>query len=314
VYTYDRQTNTVKLVSHTSTGSSGNNYTSNPVISADGRYVAFSSTASDLVANDSNGIYGGDVFVWDRQTDQVNLVSRTNTGNSGNNSSISPVLSGDGTYLVFTSYANNLVTGDLNALTDVFGAQISRAPTIALPGSTLTYVENNPATVLDSSATVIDTDSPNFNTGNLTVSFAANGTAADRLAILDQGTSAGQVGVSGSNVTYGGTIIGSLSGGIGTTPLVITFNASANGAAVQAVLRNLSFANVSDGPSTLSRTVSIVLTDNTGIASNTATKTINVTAVNDAPPTVQNDSYSLGFKKNLGLSLIIERTVIGTGI
>jgi Tol biopolymer transport system component/subtilisin-like proprotein convertase family protein len=291
VYVYDRQTNTVKLISHTNTGSSGNSYATAPVMSADGQYIVFSSGASNLASSDING-GSADVFLWDRQTDRVSLVSRTNTGTSGNGASSNTVLSSDGTYLVFSSGASNLVTGDLNGLTDVFGAQISSAPMIALPGSNLTYVENNPATVLDGNATVVDTDSPNFNTGQLTVSLATNGTVADRLAILNQGDGAGQVGVSGSNVTYGGTIIGSLVGGMGTTPLVITFNANANGAAVQAVLRNLTFANVADGPSTAPRTVSLVLTDNTGITSNTATKTINVTAVNDAPPAVQNDSYS----------------------
>ncbi|WP_206756009.1 DUF4347 domain-containing protein, partial [Phormidium sp. FACHB-592] len=166
VYVYDRQTNTVKLISHTNTGS-GNSYASNPVMSADGRYIAFHSNVSDLVPGDSNS--SADVFLWDRQTDNVSLVSRINIGNSGNSASSNPVLSSDGTYLVFSSRASNLVPGDLNALADVFGAQIGSAATIALPGSNLTYVENNPATVLDSNATVVDTDSPNFNTGKLTV-------------------------------------------------------------------------------------------------------------------------------------------------
>ncbi len=99
--------------------------------------------------------------------------------------------------------------------------------------------------MIDGAATLTDSDSPNFNTGNLTVSFTANGTASDRLAIRNQGTAAGQIGVSGSNVTDGGVTIGTFTGGTGTTPLAITFNASAKPAAAEALLKNITYKNLS---------------------------------------------------------------------
>jgi Domain of unknown function (DUF4347)/Cadherin domain/Right handed beta helix region/Periplasmic copper-binding protein (NosD) len=165
----------------------------------------------------------------------------------------------------------------------------SQAPVLTLPGGALNYTENAAAAVIDATATVADSDSPNLDSGVLVADFTANGTADDRLAIRNQGTGAGQIGISGANVTYGGVIIGSWSGGgDGSTPLVVTFNASATPAAAQALLRNITYANVSDAPSTTPRTVRFVLTDGDGGTSGAPTKTINVIAVNDAPVITSN--------------------------
>jgi hypothetical protein len=161
---------------------------------------------------------------------------------------------------------------------------INLPPAVSLTGTTLTYLEDDPATVIDPDATMTDPDSTDFDTGVLTVDFAAGGTSDDRLAIFNQGSGAGQVGVAGGNVTYSGVTIGAVSGGSdGFTPLVVTFNANANPSAVQAVLRNVTFANVSNAPATAPRTVRFLLTDGDGGTSNAATRPINVTAQNDAP-------------------------------
>src|SRR5262249_9336083 len=116
-------------------------------------------------------------------------------------------------------------------------------PVISLPGGDLSYTENDPATVLDSGAIVTDNASPDLDTGTLTVSFTANGSTDDRLEINNEGTGSGQIGVSGSDVSYGGTTIGSFTGGSGTTDLVVTFNSSATAEAVQALLRNITYRN-----------------------------------------------------------------------
>ena len=123
--------------------------------------------------------------------------------------------------------------------------------------------------------------------------YTSGGSADDRLIIRNQGTGAGQIGVSGSNVTYGGTTIGTFTGGVGTTALVVTFNASSSPAAAQALMQNITFANVSEGPSIVPRTVRFVLTDGDGGASNSATKTVNITAVNDNTPVANGDSITV---------------------
>jgi outer membrane protein assembly factor BamB/pimeloyl-ACP methyl ester carboxylesterase len=105
-------------VSVASDGSEGNNSSSSPSISADGRYVAFSSAASNLVPGDTNGV--PDVFVHDRTTGQTTRVSVASDGSEGNSSSSSPSISADGRYVAFSSAASNLVPGDTNYVTDIF--------------------------------------------------------------------------------------------------------------------------------------------------------------------------------------------------
>ena len=87
-------------------------------ISADGRYIAFGSSSSTLVAGDTNG--QADVFVYDRQTAVTARVSVATDGTQGNGFSADPALSGDGRYVAFRSAASNLVAGDTNATTDIF--------------------------------------------------------------------------------------------------------------------------------------------------------------------------------------------------
>src|SRR6185503_1803819 len=88
-----------------------------PSISADGRFVAFESYATNLVANDFNGSVA-DVFLHDRLTGVTTLRSVSSTGAPGNSGSYSPIISADGRWLAFKSYATNLVpipfTGNLH--------------------------------------------------------------------------------------------------------------------------------------------------------------------------------------------------------
>ncbi len=172
-------------------------------------------------------------------------------------------------------------------------AVANTAPTITLPATALSYTENGPAAIIDATATASDSDSPDFDTGTLTIDFSANGTASDRLAVRNEGTGAGQIGVAGANVTYSAVTIGTWTGGTGTTPLVITFNASSTPAAAQALMRNITYANVSEDPSTTSRTVRFVLTDGDGGSSAAVTETISVTAVIDHLLTVDTISNAL---------------------
>jgi Tol biopolymer transport system component len=118
VFVHDRQTGATSRVSVSSDGSEGNSYSLFPVISADGRYVAFASNAGNLVPGDTNGIY--DIFVHDRQTGATSRVSVSSDGSEGNDSSARPSISADGRYAVFSSVAGNLVSGDTNGFEDIF--------------------------------------------------------------------------------------------------------------------------------------------------------------------------------------------------
>lgn len=130
---------------------------------------------------------------------------------------------------------------------------------------------NATPTVHDSDVTVSEVDSTNSDAGILTVSIIAGRELTDRVEVRNQGTAVGQIGVSGLNVTYGGTVIGTFSG---TTSLTIRLNPSATPAAVQVLLRNITFRSTSATPSTTLRTIRVTLTDGDGGNSNLPTKTV----------------------------------------
>ena len=159
----------------------------------------------------------------------------------------------------------------------------NQAPVITLSGSSSSYTENA-GVLFDASATFTDSDTPVLTGGNLTYQVSANGSATDELGIRHQGTGAGQIGLSGNDVTYEGVVIGSHTGfGNGSTPLVLNFNGNATTTAVQALLRNITYRDTSDAPSTSTRTLSLTISDGSGGTSAPIVVTMAVVAVNDAP-------------------------------
>ena len=118
IFVHDRQTGETTRVSVDSNGVEANNFSQSPFISSDGRYVAFMSTANNLVANDTN--LGFDVFVHDRQTGETTRVSVDSNGVEGNEGGIYPSISSDGRYVAFFSNSDNLVANDTGGFSDVF--------------------------------------------------------------------------------------------------------------------------------------------------------------------------------------------------
>ena len=118
IFLHDRQGGTTERVSLDSLGAEGNDNSFNPSISADGRYVAFHSSASNLVSGDTNGV--ADIFVRDLQSGTTDRLSLDSLGAEGNDNSFNPSISADGRYVAFHSSASNLVSGDTNTSFDVF--------------------------------------------------------------------------------------------------------------------------------------------------------------------------------------------------
>src|SRR5882672_1032522 len=118
VFVRDMQTGVTTRVSVSVAGAQSNGYSASPSISADGRFVAFTSDGSNLVAGDINGHV--DVFVRDRQAGTTEQVSVSTGGTQGGSISQYPAISTDGRFVSFQSYSNNLVLGDTNGTPDVF--------------------------------------------------------------------------------------------------------------------------------------------------------------------------------------------------
>jgi Tol biopolymer transport system component len=108
------------LVSRGLNGAAANGPSDSPSISADGRFIVFSSEASNLTVDDTNGNVR-DVFVFDRQDNSISLVSRNQQrSGSGNGASSDPSISQEGRFVAFTSAASDLDSGDANGATDIF--------------------------------------------------------------------------------------------------------------------------------------------------------------------------------------------------
>jgi uncharacterized repeat protein (TIGR01451 family) len=123
IFVRDRRTGTTQRVSVSTTGRQANrdsgvfNGMGGPSISADGRYVAFDSEASNLVRGDTNG--AADVFVHDRLTGTTERVSVASGGTQANAGGTEPDISGDGRFVAFASFSDNLVP-DTNFTGDIF--------------------------------------------------------------------------------------------------------------------------------------------------------------------------------------------------
>jgi WD40-like Beta Propeller Repeat len=110
VFVHNRLTGANEIVSRNNSGVYGNEESSLPAISGDGRYVAFVSDASNLVVGDTNGV--ADIFVRDRQTGTTSRVSVSSQGVQANNLSTEVDIRSTGRFVAFRSFASNLVQGD----------------------------------------------------------------------------------------------------------------------------------------------------------------------------------------------------------
>ena len=109
VFVHDRLKGTTERVSVSNSGGQSDGFSEGPAISADGRFVAFHSNASNLVPGDDS--FTDDIFVHDRLLGTTEVVSVNNAGAKGNGSSIRPDISTNGRFVVFSSSADNLVPG-----------------------------------------------------------------------------------------------------------------------------------------------------------------------------------------------------------
>jgi hypothetical protein len=250
VYVYDRDTDTLELVSRQSAaagGIKGNNHSNEPSISADGRYVAFRSSATNLDSSDTDSSVA-DIYTYDRTTGTVYLMSKTASGNKGNNSSMEPVISPNGALVAFTSYATNLD-----------GPQVF--PQVFLKETGLSASSsNNPPTANAGTDQTVEATSPSGSAVNLDGSASFDPDTGDGITVyhwsgpfgsasgvtpavsLPLGTHTVVLNVTdGHGATDDDTVIITV---VDTTPPIITCPANVTGTVGQAV--NLGNPTVSD--------------------------------------------------------------------
>lgn len=253
--------------------------------------------AADLAGADQPGTVSG-----------VKSVNQTTTGTVGsplNGEFGTLTLNADGSYVYKLDNGNATVDAldDTETVTDVFEYTLTDAdgdsvtttltvtvdgtndaPALSFASSTTSFAENlvnASAQSLVGDATVSDPEG-NFDGGTLGITGVL---AEDVIGAEDQGSGAGQIGISGNDISFEGTVIGSVGTGTGETGngenLLITFNADATPAAIEALIEALTYQNSSDTPTT-SRVLTMTLTD-AGSASDVSALTVNVTEDNDDP-------------------------------
>ena len=129
----DRRTGTTSRISASSAGSPGDNSSYGQAMSPDGRYVSFTSDATNLVPGDTNGVYDG--FVHDRRAGTTSRVTLTDGGAQADARSYAPVISADARFVAFVSDATDLVAGDTNGVADIFLRDRRAGTTVLVSGA-----------------------------------------------------------------------------------------------------------------------------------------------------------------------------------
>jgi Tol biopolymer transport system component len=126
-YLRDREINRTELISLASNGGPANSYAGPDSISADGRYVAFSTDATNILPGLTTQLHRS--YLRDRQAGTTSLITANSQGEAADAYSWSAQLSADGRFAAFASVAKNLVPGDTNSTSDVFVRDIAAGTT-----------------------------------------------------------------------------------------------------------------------------------------------------------------------------------------
>jgi Tol biopolymer transport system component len=179
VFLRDRQDGVTSRLSVSSGGRQGNQSSFDPSMSDDGRFVVFTSKATNLVTNDSNDF--DDIYVRDRRLGTTGRVSVNSNGGQANGPSSAAEISGNGRYVAFLSDASNLVPGDENDLPDLFVRDLVNGVTTLVPRP---FVAGSNGS-----------DEPSISTDGRSVAFSTDGDVVGTsvLFVVDRQTSTSTV-------------------------------------------------------------------------------------------------------------------------
>lgn len=211
VFVRDFNSGTLTRVSVSSGGVQSNGFSGHTSMSLDGRFVVFSSDATNLVSGDTNG--ATDVFVRDRQLGTTERVSVTSSGAEGNGTSFNYMhaISSGGRYVVFHSDASNLVTGDTNGATDIVLHDRALSTTVRISVDSAGLQSNGPSSL----ATIAVLNGRYFTYQSTATNLVANDTnGVSDIFVYDQNTqlttrvSVSSLGVQGDDASTRASISG----------------------------------------------------------------------------------------------------------
>ncbi|MEZ5729367.1 MAG: cadherin-like domain-containing protein [Burkholderiaceae bacterium] len=167
------------------------------------------------------------------------------------------------------------------------------APKITLATTSSNYAEGDAPVLLASGMTIVDPDSADFDGGSLQFALTAGATGSEVLAILPGGSGGQAVAVAGTTVSVGGVAVGTVSGGSGGAPLVVSLNNLAGAAQAQAIAERVGFSTSGFTPGAGTRSVSITVLDGDGGTASAIVVQVDVTDVAQAPQISNLESTAL---------------------
>ena len=177
-----------------------------------------------------------------------------------------------------------------------------------LAGDNLLYSEGAGPLVIEqgSDTTVSDVDSTDFDGGSVTIAITAGGVSAeDVLSIRNVGTAPGEIGFSGSTVTFGGTVFGTTIGGTNGSDLIVSLNGNATPAIAAELLHHVTYENTDAvNPISGTRTLRFVVEDGDGGTSIGHDATVSVTTTNNAPAISNLDGDTLVYTEGQGQRVV----------
>jgi Tol biopolymer transport system component len=141
IFVVDRQSGAISRASTSGDGIEPNGESTHPSLSADGRFVAFRSSATNLLPRTDHCSAGGCIFVKDRAMGLLSQIDVAFTGGASDGASTRPQINADGRFVAFESNATNLVSGDTNGKSDVFVRDLSTQTTVL--ASTVLGIQGN---------------------------------------------------------------------------------------------------------------------------------------------------------------------------
>jgi|GEM_PF-5040054 len=256
---------------------------------------------TDMLRLNPDGIQGTNADIQFRAWDQT-------TGVTGTKVDVNPT---GGT----TAFSDDIATAQITV------TNVSDAPILSnIDTDTITYSSGAAATLLDvgGDAFITDVDTANFGGSQLIVEITNAATAEDTLTVLSGVAPANQISVSGQNILYGGTPIGSFAtttdGANGTVTLTANFNANANLASIAQVAQLIAYENTDAAtPNTTNRNINFTFFDGDGGTSAVSTVTVNVEVPTSAAAIWFSSAFDVTDSVAPGLSDWADQDVIQIG-
>ena len=238
IYVHHLPTAATTLVSLPSTGESTNGLSNVPVISGDGRIIAYVSRATNLVPDDTNG--QADIFIFDQVSGQTTRVSLGDNDQQAGGASSTPAVSGDGKWVTFVSNAKNLISGITSRPGGIYVRRLDAAPPLYAISGTVLDVAGDPlpgVTIADGNGRATQTTDDGRYTlaglpaGTYTLTAVKSGYAFEpQSRVVSVWPSAGNIDFTGTALLY------AISGGIlddGGNPLAGVTISDGNGSETQ---------------------------------------------------------------------------------